>query len=171
MRPSYGAPSLAHRGASPETVRWRSKVWRPAAAARNRRLGRHGNRPPGTTTRATRSSLHVLRRQCRSRKRGTGAENRQGGASRGVRPGQTGRAAPHQRGVAPCKRDDMKMRHSALRPPRSGWVKEGQRPGATAPRKRMLLFEIVIRPRLFKRPMPSSFWRTRPSRISLPRDG
>jgi hypothetical protein len=43
-------------------------------AARNRMFGRHGTRPPGTTTCAARSSLHALRRQCRRRKRGPGAQ-------------------------------------------------------------------------------------------------
>jgi hypothetical protein len=47
-------------------------------------------------TRAARSSLHVLRRKCRSRKRGPEAENRQGGAPRGARPDRKGRGAPRR---------------------------------------------------------------------------
>jgi hypothetical protein len=88
--------SLAHRGASPETVLKAEQVWRLAAAARNRRLGRLGSRPPGTMTRAARSSLHVLRRKCRGRKRGPEAENRHGGAPRGARPDRKGRRAPRR---------------------------------------------------------------------------
>jgi hypothetical protein len=41
---------------------WRSGEWRSAAAARNCRLGRHGNRSPDTTTRPRGASLHALRR-------------------------------------------------------------------------------------------------------------
>jgi len=47
-------------------------VWRPAAAARNRRLGRSGTPPARHYDLAARSSLHVLRRKCRRRKRGPG---------------------------------------------------------------------------------------------------
>src|SRR5258705_2045921 len=48
----------------------RSKVWRPAAAARNRAPGGPGHRPPGIYDPAARSSLHGIRRKCRRRKRG-----------------------------------------------------------------------------------------------------
>src|ERR1700716_375120 len=85
--------SLAHRGASsrddPEGGARRG-VLRLVPAS----LGRFGNRPPGTTTRAARSSLHVLRRKCRSRKRGPEAENRHGGAPRGAPPSARSRMYP-----------------------------------------------------------------------------
>jgi hypothetical protein len=52
----------------------RSEVWRPAAAARNRRPGRHGTPPARHYDLAARSSLHGFRRQCRRRKRGPGSQ-------------------------------------------------------------------------------------------------
>ena len=70
----YESLCLAHRGASPETILKAERGVASRGAARNRMFGRHGHRPPGTTTRAARSSLHALRRQCRSRKRGAGAQ-------------------------------------------------------------------------------------------------
>ena len=45
-------------------------------------------------TRAARSSLHVLRRKCRGRKRGPEAENRHGGAPRGAPPSSRSRMYP-----------------------------------------------------------------------------
>src|SRR5439155_26045528 len=53
----------ARDGRLPETVHGRSREWRSAAAARNRSLGRHGNRSPDTRTRPRRASLHALRRR------------------------------------------------------------------------------------------------------------
>src|SRR5215468_5147484 len=38
-----------------------------------------------------------IRSKCRRRKRGTGAQNRHGGAPRGGRPSHKGRKAPHKR--------------------------------------------------------------------------
>jgi hypothetical protein len=106
-------------------------------AARNRMFGKHGNRPPGTTTCAARSSLHALRRQCRSRKRGPGAQKppRWSAERRAsyvisaftrVLRRTTGREAPRKRLVCRvmCRPDGVFSAHSvrlsALRPP-LGW--------------------------------------------------
>jgi IstB-like ATP binding protein len=62
------------------------------------RTGRRGNRPPGTTTRPQELVARTSGGNAGDGKRGPAAENRQGGAPRGERPGHTGRAAPHQRG-------------------------------------------------------------------------
>src|ERR1700716_1476847 len=87
--------SLAHRGASsrddPEGGARRGV---PRLGLVTASLGRFGNRPPGTMTRAARSSLHVLRRKCRGRKRGSEAEKRHGGAPRGAPPSAEGGTWP-----------------------------------------------------------------------------
>src|SRR5215510_11544084 len=64
----------------------RSEAWRPAAAARNRwprearEVARQALRPVCEELAAR------IRRQCRRRKRGPEAQNRHGGAPRGVPP-------------------------------------------------------------------------------------
>ena len=132
-------------------------------------LGRFGNRPPGTMTRAARSSLHVLRRKCRSRKRGPEAENRHGGAPRGAppssrsrmyptsathrvpnsgNPSSGGRQAPSQGAwpaallqVAGARWHPSACRRSAH--PSVGWTRS--KLGRFAPRERDGLFDIVSR--------------------------
>src|SRR5215510_8565246 len=64
----------------------RSKVWRPAAAARNRAPGGSGHRPPGTIRPgceelAARAAEEMLQTEARPP-----AENRHGGAPKGARP-------------------------------------------------------------------------------------
>src|SRR5262250_3736273 len=64
----------------------RSKVWRPAATARNRAPGGPGHRPPGTIRPgceelAARAAEEMLQTEARPP-----AENRHGGAPRGERP-------------------------------------------------------------------------------------
>jgi hypothetical protein len=58
----YAESTLLIEGRLRRQSRWRSRAWRPATAACNRRLGRHGIRPPGTKTRPRGVSLHALRR-------------------------------------------------------------------------------------------------------------
>jgi len=53
----YLSFSLAHEGAFLETILRRSEAWRPAAAACNRRPGRHGTPPAGHYDPDARSSL------------------------------------------------------------------------------------------------------------------
>src|SRR5215831_10596247 len=101
---------LLVRGAVRRHPERRSRKWRPAAVARNHGLGRLGSRSPGTTTRAARSSLHVLRRKCRSRKRGTEAENRHGVERREARrPDRKGR-----RGASQAPRPASQAGHRCL---------------------------------------------------------
>ena len=100
-------------------------------------LGRHGNRPPGTMTRAARSSLYGPRRKCRGRKRGSGArkiatvERREASV-----PGT--RDAPRLASVV------MTCAPVGAPPPldRGG---QGQGSGAIASRERDGLFDIVRR--------------------------
>ena len=106
-------PVPAHEGRRPEAV---LKVER-GLASRGRGLhhglGRLGNRSPGTTTRAARSSLHVLRRNWRGRKRGPEAENRQEHARRSFSEGGWSaerRASPIARGRGRL----ASARHAAL---------------------------------------------------------
>ena len=89
-------PGFAHEGRRPEAV---LKVERGLASRDHGRTtgsGGFGNRSPGTTTRAARSWLHVLRRKWRGRKRGPEAQNRQSGAPRGERPRSQGGAGASQ---------------------------------------------------------------------------
>src|SRR5262245_14171962 len=85
-------PALLIEGRLRRQSRWQSEVWRPAAAACNRRLGRHGVRPPGTTTRLREASLHALRRtmpETEARTPGpkiATVERREASASGGTRP-------------------------------------------------------------------------------------
>src|SRR5215831_13092480 len=57
-------PSLAHRGASPETSRRRSEAWRPAARLVTACLGRPGTPPARHYDLAARSSLHGSEGKC-----------------------------------------------------------------------------------------------------------
>ena len=94
---------LAHRGASsrddPEGGA-RSGV--PRLRLVTAGSGRHGNRPPGTTTCAARSSLHELRRQCRRRKRGPGAQKPPRWSAERRASRVMGRVAPRKRGNETC---------------------------------------------------------------------
>jgi hypothetical protein len=98
-------------------------------------LGRLGNRSPGTTTRAARSWLHVLRRKWRGRKRGPEAENRQSGAPRGERPDRKGRGRlASARRAAQFGTPGVPRKHphrlSALRSPSPGSMsKQMKQPG------------------------------------------
>src|SRR5262245_16279409 len=94
--------------------RWRSKVWRPAAAARNRGLGRHGLRPPGNTTRAARSvavrtAEGMPQTEARNREPKTATVERREASALGAPQARQGRVAPRKR--------DNSMRLSALRRP------------------------------------------------------
>src|SRR3954468_12169280 len=93
------------RGVSGDDPERRSGEWRPAAAARNRGLGRSGTPPARHDDLAARSSLH-----------GSGGNAGDGSAARGRKSPRwsaerrasrvMGRAAPHSRGpVASRKRD------------------------------------------------------------------
>src|SRR5229473_134241 len=83
--------------------RWRSKAWRPAAAARNRQP-REVRDPVRQALRPGREELAArIRRKCRRWKHGTPAENRHGGAPRGARPPAGGRKAPRKRLGVPRK--------------------------------------------------------------------
>src|SRR3954469_21221451 len=93
-------------GRLPETVLRRSGEWRPAAAVRNRGLGRSGTPPARHDDLAARSSLY-----------GSGGNAGDGSAAPGRKPPRwsaerrasrvMGRAAPHSRGtVASRKRDN-----------------------------------------------------------------
>src|SRR5205807_10095573 len=99
-------PAWLIEGRLPEVPR-RSEVWRPAAAARNRRLGRSESAftrvldalwtpPAGHYDPAARSSLYGAGGNAGSQKRGPRPQKRHGGAPRGERVRQD---AP-----APCKR-------------------------------------------------------------------
>src|SRR3954454_21515282 len=64
-------PILAHGGASSrDDPERRSEEWRPAAAARDRGLGRSGTPPARHDDLAARSIAARIRRQCRRWKRG-----------------------------------------------------------------------------------------------------
>src|SRR5713101_4365909 len=91
-----------------------------------------------------------LRRQCRRRKRGPEAENRQGGAPRGARPSAEGRKAPRKRLACRvmCRPDGCRSTRAPVgAPPTPRWGDEErlQTPGANASRKREVLFDIVRR--------------------------
>src|SRR3954447_18573441 len=134
---------LAHGGASsgdgPER---RSGEWRPAAAARNRGLGRFGTPPARQDDLAARSSLY-----------GSGGNAGEGSAAPGRNPPRwsaerrasrvMGRAAPHSRGpVASRKRDNRDSAPVGAPPtPPGGWTrKEKREPGRNnAPRERDVL--------------------------------
>jgi hypothetical protein len=67
---------LAREGPSPEAFPKVERAWRPAAAARNRGLGRSGKPPVGYYGPAARRSRYSLRRQCRRGKHaGPGTES------------------------------------------------------------------------------------------------
>src|SRR5215469_13180954 len=83
--------------------------------------GGFGNRSPGTTTRAARSWLHVLRRKWRGRKRGPEAENRHGWSA-------------ERRGVPIARDAGAPRKHRApvgAPPPSSGGLDQSS--GAIAP--------------------------------------
>src|SRR6266508_5032693 len=97
----------ARRRAFLETCLKRSREWRPAAAARNRRLGRLGTLParhyrPGCEELAGRIPEEMPETEAR-----TPAKNRHGGAPRGVRTSQGARHASQAWLVAPRKRDRL----------------------------------------------------------------
>ena len=121
-------------------------------AARNRMFGRHGNRPPGTTTCAARSSLHALRRQCRRRKRGPGAQKPPRWSAERRASRVMGRKAPRKRltcrvTARPTGVSQTPERLSALRSPSMGVgeAKEAKpgRSNAGAGTRRCALFDIV----------------------------
>src|SRR3954469_7606725 len=130
-------PILAHGGASsgdgPER---RSGEWRPAAAARNRGLGRSGTPPARHDDLAARSSLH-----------GSGGNAGDGSAAPGRKSPRwsaerrasrvMGRAAPHSRGsVAPRTRDNNTSAPVGAPPTPLGDGRDykGQNPGAATRR-------------------------------------
>ena len=141
---------LAHGGASsgdgPER---RSGEWRPAAAARNRGLGRSGTPPARHEDLAARSSLH-----------GSGGNAGDGSAAPGRKSPRwsaerrasrvMGRAAPHRRGSSRLANATNEIvRLSALRPPLQGdgrdhkdTTRAQQRAAGT---KKPALFDIVNR--------------------------
>src|SRR5712691_2566549 len=122
MNLRYKIRSLAHRGASSGDVpEGGARLWRPAAAARNRRP-REARDPARQTLRSGREELRCTDpEEMPGKEARTPAQNRHGGAPRGARPaswdarrlasawpaasraGPTGAAAP--------------VRLSALRPP------------------------------------------------------
>src|SRR6185436_5882705 len=104
---SIGFAILAHGGASsgdgPER---RSGEWRPAAAARNRGLGRSGTPPTRHDDLAARSSLHGSGRNAGVGSAAPGRKSPRWSAERRASR-VMGRAAPHSRGpVASRKRDN-----------------------------------------------------------------
>ena len=127
-----------------------------------RRLGRFGNRLPGTTTRAARSSLHALRRKCRGRKHGTESSNRQVERRKARVPASWGRKGPRQplacrvmarRGCASCTRAPY-----GAPPPLDRGGTGISRPGRNASRERRHargLFDIVEKGSDFGRTNPT----------------
>src|SRR4051794_41107471 len=135
------------RGVSGDDPERRSGEWRPAAAARNRGLGRSGTPPARHDDLAARSSLH-----------GSGGNAGDGSAAPGPKSPRwsaerrasrvMGRAAPHKRGSSRLANATNEIvRLSALRPPLiRGWTrKEKENPGATTRRgnEEHALFDIV----------------------------
>ena len=88
----------------------RSEEWRPAAAARTAPRGARDPVPPGFAPGGGQAAAQI-RCHCRSCRRGSPAENRHGGAPRGVpvAPGHGGRASHARR--------KRRVRLSALHPP------------------------------------------------------
>ena len=115
--------------------RWRSKAWRPAAAACNRRLGRQGTPPARHYDLAARSFALRMRRKCRKLKRGPGRKSPRWSAERRASPRHGGAGAfakaPRRarlRHVAGARHAPERL--SALRHPSIGVGREGQDPGA-----------------------------------------
>src|SRR5207344_3068275 len=118
----------------------RSGEWRPAAAARNRGLGRSGTPPARHDDLAARSSLH-----------GSGGHAGDGSAAPGRKSPRwsaerrasrvMGRAAPHKRGSVASRKRDKRNSAPVGAPPTpllgllGGWTRSrGQNPGATTRR-------------------------------------
>src|SRR3954469_22987434 len=135
------------RGVSGDDPERRSGEWRPAAAARNRGLGRSGTPPARHDDLAARSSLH-----------GSGGNAGDGSAAPGRTPPRKsaerrasrvmGRAAPHSRGwsrLANATTDIVRL--SALRPPLIWVGRDYRRPTRVQERaagaKKTALFDIV----------------------------
>ena len=115
--------------------RWRSKAWRPAAAACNRRLGRQGTPPARHYDLAARSIALRMRRKCRKLKRGPGPKSPRWSAERRASPRHGGAGAfakaPRRARlwhVAGARHAPERL--SALRHPSIGVGREGQTPGA-----------------------------------------
>ena len=126
-------PVPAHEGRRPEAVLKVERGLASRGCGLHHGLGRLGNRSPGTTTRAARSSLHVLRRKWRGRKRGTEAQNRHGKERREARvPDRKGTRGASQASrpaaslQAPVPR---KHRASVGAPPTPHGVGASSRPG------------------------------------------
>jgi hypothetical protein len=111
-------------------------------------LGRHGHRPPGNTTRAARSSLHALRRQCRSRKRGAGAQKSPRWSAERRASCVIGREAPRKRlacDVIACRTDaQRRIRAPVGAPPTPRGGCKFHDPGANAPREQIVLFARAV---------------------------
>src|SRR4051795_10562921 len=127
-------------GRLPETVLRRSGEWRPAAAARNRGLGRSGTPPARHDDLAARSSLY-----------GSGGNAGDGSAAPGPKSPRwsaerrasrvMGRAAPHSRGSVASRKRDNKTSAPVGAPPAPllGFLGDGREeiktnPGATTRR-------------------------------------
>src|SRR3954469_22966817 len=138
------------RGVSGDDPERRSGEWRPAAAARNRGLGRSGTPPARHDDLAARSSLH-----------GSGGNAGDGSAAPGRKSPRwsaerrasrvMGRATPHKRGSSRlANATTTQVRLSALRPPlHSGMDAKGKERTRTQQRaagtKKRTLFDIVNR--------------------------
>src|SRR5262245_33405328 len=72
----------------------RSKVWRPAAPARNRAPGGPGHRPPGTIRPGCEELAARVAEEMPQTEARPPAENRHGGAPRGERTDRKVRVAP-----------------------------------------------------------------------------
>src|ERR1700755_3103777 len=131
-------PILAHGGASSrDDPERRSGEWRPAAAARNRGLGRSGTPPARHDDLAARSIAVRIRRKCRRWKRGprpkiATVERREASV-----PRHGTRRASLARIVASRTRDnrDSAPVGAPPTPPLGGWTRsQGPNPGAATRR-------------------------------------
>src|SRR5262249_50275533 len=125
----------------PETVPRRSEVWRPAAAARNRRLGRSGKSPAGHYDPAARSSLYGA---------GGNAGQSEARPRTSKAPRWSAARRAHPAGCAPrfarADRRCASWRSFPLGPPRETETRKTN-PGATTRRgnEETALFDIVNR--------------------------
>src|SRR5437588_11605439 len=120
----------------------RSKAWRPAAAAGNRRPGRYGKPPPGTTTRCeelagTDPNASPVRESAAPEPKTATVERREASVLRRTQGASPG-AWPAALRAGPTGASQAPVRLPALRPPFIGVAKpKFQTPGAkNAPRER-----------------------------------
>src|SRR2546429_6241483 len=99
----------------------RSKAWRPAAAAGNRRPGRYGKPPPGTTTRCeelagTDPNASPVRESAAPEPKTATVERREASVLRRTQGASPG-AGPAALRAGPTGASQAPVRLSALRPP------------------------------------------------------